>query len=102
MMLGWLQKVGEAHTVSAESTRRQRETVTDDFWIDLALYVPSVANWSFSTLPKSLLPGQVEQMLDHCRRSDEKSTAPTGAEKQSYAAIVLRAWPRETSKSAEM
>jgi site-specific recombinase XerD len=35
---------------------------------DLALCVPTVANWSLSTLPKFLQPGQVQQVLDHCDR----------------------------------
>ncbi|MEW6367115.1 MAG: hypothetical protein AB1714_20995 [Acidobacteriota bacterium] len=32
---------------------------------DLAACVPTVANWSFSTLPKFLQPGQVQQVLVH-------------------------------------
>ena len=35
---------------------------------DLAACVPSVANWSHSTLPKFLQRGQVKQVLDHCDR----------------------------------
>lgn len=37
--------------------------------IDLAACVPAVANWSFSALPKFLLPDQVEQVLDGCNRA---------------------------------
>jgi site-specific recombinase XerD len=36
---------------------------------DLAACVPTVANWSHSTLPRFLQPGQVQQVLDHCDRS---------------------------------
>ena len=35
---------------------------------DLAACVPTVANWSLSTLPKFLQSGQVQQVLDHCDR----------------------------------
>jgi site-specific recombinase XerD len=35
---------------------------------DLAQCVPTVANWSHSTLPRFLQPGQVQQVLDHCDR----------------------------------
>ena len=52
--------------------------------IDLAACVPSVANWSFSTLPKCLLPGQVEQILDHCERSTSKG-------RRDYAILLLLA-----------
>jgi membrane protease YdiL (CAAX protease family) len=48
------------------------------------------------------LQGSTELTLKNCARSDERSTAPTDALKQGYAAIVLRPRPRETSKSAEM
>src|SRR6185437_939978 len=36
---------------------------------DLAACVPTVANWSHSTLPRFLRPGQIQQVLDHCDRS---------------------------------
>jgi site-specific recombinase XerD len=52
--------------------------------IDLAACVPSVANWSFSTLPKSLLPGQVEQILDRCERA-------TSIGRRDYAILLLLA-----------
>jgi site-specific recombinase XerD len=37
---------------------------------DLAACVPRVANWSHSTLPRFLQPGQVQQVLDHCDRGN--------------------------------
>ena len=40
--------------------------------LDLAACVPSVASWSLSTLPKSLPPAQVEQVLANVR---QRSTA---------------------------
>lgn len=52
--------------------------------IDLAACVPTVANWSFSTLPKCLRPGQVEQILDHCDRSTSKG-------RRDYAILLLLA-----------
>lgn len=35
---------------------------------DLTACVPTVANRSYSTLPRFLQPGQVQQVLDHCDR----------------------------------
>jgi len=35
---------------------------------DLAACVPTVPNWSHSTLPKFLQPGQAKRVLDHCDR----------------------------------
>ena len=52
--------------------------------IDLAACVPKVANWSFSTLPKCLLPGQVEQILDHCENGTSKG-------RRDYAILLLLA-----------
>jgi site-specific recombinase XerD len=52
--------------------------------IDLAACVPAVANWSFSALPKFLLPDQVEQVLDHCNRA-------TVAGRRDYAILLLLA-----------
>ena len=43
-----------------------------DITLDLAACVPPVANWSLSTLPKSLPPAQVEQVLANVR---QRSTA---------------------------
>ena len=43
-----------------------------DITLDLASCVPPVANWSLSTLPKSLPPAQVEQVLATLR---QRSTA---------------------------
>jgi integrase/recombinase XerD len=37
--------------------------------IDLAISLPKVAVWRFSDVPKSLLPDQVERLLDSCDRS---------------------------------
>jgi site-specific recombinase XerD len=53
--------------------------------LDLAACVPSVASWSQSTLPRSLSPTQVEQVLnDGCRRS-----TPVG--RRDYAILLLLA-----------
>lgn len=52
--------------------------------IDLAACVPAVANWSFSTLPKGLLPGQVEQVLNNCERT-------TSLGRRNYAMLLLLA-----------
>jgi site-specific recombinase XerD len=52
--------------------------------IDLAACVPAVATWSFSTLPKCLLPGQVEQILDHCELDTSKG-------RRDYAILLLLA-----------
>ena len=51
---------------------------------DLAACVPCVPNWSFASLPKFLLPGQVQQVLDHCDRQTE-----TG--KRDFAILLLLA-----------
>lgn len=51
---------------------------------DLAACVPCVPNWSFASLPKFLLPGQVQQVLDHCDQRTE-----TG--KRDYAILLLLA-----------
>jgi site-specific recombinase XerD len=55
-----------------------------DIATDLAACVPGVPNWSFSTLPKSLLPGQVERILEHC---DQRT--PSG--RRDYAILLLLA-----------
>jgi len=57
---------------------------TGSISIDLAACVPSVANWSFATLPKGLLPGQVEQILDHCDHGNPKG-------RRDYAILLLLA-----------
>jgi site-specific recombinase XerD len=46
--------------------------------------VPKVANWSNSTLPKFLQPGQTQQVLDHC---DRRSTVGM----RNYAILLLLA-----------
>src|SRR5208283_1561728 len=53
--------------------------------LDLATCVPAVASWSLSTLPKSLPPAQVEQVLAHaCKRS-------TAVGRRDYAILLLLA-----------
>lgn len=51
---------------------------------DLAACVPCVPNWSFASLPKFLLPGQVQQVLEHCDRRTESG-------KRDYAILLLLA-----------
>ena len=51
---------------------------------NLAACVPSVANWSFSTLPKFLPAGAVQRVLQHCDRH-----TPLG--KRNYAILLLLA-----------
>jgi site-specific recombinase XerD len=51
---------------------------------DLAACVPCVPNWSFASLPKFLLPGQVQQVLSHCDRA-------TASGKRDYAILLLLA-----------
>lgn len=50
----------------------------------LAECVPTVARWAFSTLPKSLPPGAVRRVLDHCNRR-----TPGG--RRDYAILLLLA-----------
>ena len=52
--------------------------------ITTAACVPTVANWSLSTLPKFLQPGQVQQVLDHCDRHSAVGL-------RNYAILVLLA-----------
>jgi site-specific recombinase XerD len=51
---------------------------------NLAACVPSVANWSFSTLPRFLPAGAVQRVLQHCDRH-----TPLG--KRNYAILLLLA-----------
>ena len=51
---------------------------------DLAAAVPAVANWSLSSLPKSLPPGAVQQVLQGCNRR-----TPVG--KRDHAILILLA-----------
>lgn len=51
---------------------------------DLARAVPGVASWSLAHLPKSLPPGQVEQLLAHCDRG-----TPVG--QRDYAILLFLA-----------
>jgi integrase/recombinase XerD len=53
--------------------------------LDLAACVPSVASWSLSTLPRSLPPAQVEQVLASIR---QRSTA---VGRRDYAILLLLA-----------
>ena len=53
--------------------------------LDLAACVPSVASWSLSTLPRSLPPAQVEQVLADVR---QRSTA---VGRRDYAILLLLA-----------
>lgn len=51
---------------------------------DLAACVPTVANWSYATMPKSLELGQVEQILEHCDRKH-------ATQRRDYAILLLLA-----------
>jgi integrase/recombinase XerD len=53
--------------------------------LDLAACVPSVASWSLSTLPKSLPPAQVEQVLDSIRQCS------TAVGRRDHAILLLLA-----------
>ena len=56
----------------------------DEISTDLAACVPTVANWSYSSLPKFLQPGQVQQVLDHCDRRSALG-------RRNYAILLLLA-----------
>src|SRR5712691_3321587 len=51
---------------------------------DLAGCVPTVANWSYATLPKFLKPGEVQRVLRHCDRS-------CATQRRDYAILLLLA-----------
>lgn len=51
---------------------------------DLAACVPAVANWSLSTVPRALPPGQVERVLAACNRQ-------TAVGRRDYAILLLLA-----------
>jgi site-specific recombinase XerD len=72
------------HLVTALRAFLRHLQHTGKISIDLAACVPTVANWSFSTLPKCLLPGQVEQILDHCEHGTSKG-------RRDYAILLLLA-----------
>ena len=55
-----------------------------DITTDLAACVPSVANWSFSSLPKFLQPHQVQRVLNQCDRR-------TAQGRRDYAILLLLA-----------
>lgn len=72
------------HLVTALRTFLRHLRQTGKISIDLAACVPSAANWSFSPLPKFLLPAQVEQILDHCEHGTSKG-------RRDYAILLLLA-----------
>lgn len=55
-----------------------------DLSTDLAACVPSVANWSQSTLPRAIPPGQAELLLASCNRR-------TAVGRRDYAILLLLA-----------
>jgi site-specific recombinase XerD len=55
-----------------------------DITLDLAACVPSVASWCLSTLPRSLPPAQVEEVLANCKRQ-------TAVGRRDYAILLLLA-----------
>ena len=55
-----------------------------DITRDLAACVPTIPNWQFSTLPKFLQPGQVQQVLSQCDRR-------TARGRRDYAILLLLA-----------
>jgi integrase/recombinase XerD len=55
-----------------------------DLYADLAACVPTVANWTQSTLPRYLPPGQVEVVLASCNRK-------TTVGRRDYAILLLLA-----------
>jgi site-specific recombinase XerD len=59
---------------------RQRGDIT----MDLAAAVPSVANWSFSTLPRGLPAADVQRVLAHCDQG-------TAVGRRDFAILVLLA-----------
>lgn len=56
-----------------------------DVNIDLAAAVPTVANWTMASIPRFLLPDQVELVLAHCNRQ-------TAIGRRDYAILLLLAW----------
>jgi site-specific recombinase XerD len=58
--------------------------VRGDITADLALAVPTVADWRLSTLPKSIEPGQVERLLRSCDRR-------TATGRRDHAVLLLLA-----------
>lgn len=55
-----------------------------DIAIDLAAAVPAVANWSMTTIPRSISPDHAKQVLAHCN-------SQTAAGKRDYAILLLLA-----------
>lgn len=59
---------------------RYRGEISTDF----AACVPTVANFSYSSWPRFLQPGQVQQVLDHCNRHSDLG-------RRNYAILLLLA-----------
>lgn len=55
-----------------------------DIAIDLAAAVPTVANWSMASIPRSISPEHAKQVLAHCNRQ-------TAAGKRDYVILLLLA-----------
>ncbi len=55
-----------------------------DIAIDLAAAVPAVANWSMTSIPRSISPEHAKQVLAHCNRQ-------TAAGRRDYAILLLLA-----------
>jgi site-specific recombinase XerD len=72
------------HMVAALRAFLRYLRLRGDITTDLAACVPTVANWSCSTLPKFLQPGQVQQVLARCDRR-----TPVGG--RNYAILLLLA-----------
>jgi site-specific recombinase XerD len=72
------------HMVAALRAFLRHLRLRGDITTDLAACVPTVANWSYSTLPKFLQPGQVQQVLAGCDRR-------TSVGRRNYAILLLLA-----------
>jgi site-specific recombinase XerD len=72
------------HMVAALRAFLRHLRLRGDITTDLAVCVPTVANWSYSTLPKFLQPGQVQQVLARCDRR-------TSVGRRNYAILLLLA-----------
>jgi len=72
------------HMVAALRSFLRHLRLRGEITTDLAACVPTVANWSYSTLPKFLQPGQVQQVLARCERH-------TSVGRRNYAILLLLA-----------
>ena len=72
------------HMVAALRAFLRHLRLRGDITTDLAACVPTVANWSCSTLPKFLRAGQVQQVLARCDRR-------TSVGRRNYAILLLLA-----------